>query len=115
MSLPVRSVTPEFYVAAQLAPADMAAAAAMGFKTVINNRPDMEGGAEQPASTSMQSAAEASGLNYVYLPVVAGSITPEQAVAMKQALDAAQQPVLAFCRSGARSTQLFMLAHQSAA
>ena len=44
MSLPVRSVTPEFYVAAQLAPTDMAAAAAMGFKTVICNRPDMEGG-----------------------------------------------------------------------
>ena len=78
MSLPVRSVTPEFYVAAQLAPADMAAAAAMGFKTVICNRPDMEGGAEQPASSSMQAAAEAAGLHYVYLPVVAGSITPER-------------------------------------
>jgi uncharacterized protein (TIGR01244 family) len=34
---------------------------------------------------------------------------------MKQALDTAQQPVLAFCRSGARSTQLFMLAQQTAA
>ena len=63
----------------------------------------------------MQAAAVAAGLHYVYLPVVPGSITPEQAVAMKQALDAAQQPVLAFCRSGARSTQLFMLAQQTAA
>ncbi len=114
MNLPVRSVTPEFFVAAQLAPADMAAAATMGFKTVVNNRPDLEGGTEQPASSSMQAAAEAAGLHYVYLPVVAGSITPDQAAAMKQALDAAAQPVLAFCRSGARSTQLFMLAQQTA-
>jgi uncharacterized protein (TIGR01244 family) len=112
MSIPVRSVTPEFYVAAQLAPADMAAAAAMGFKTVINNRPDLEGGAEQPLNTSMQAAAEAAGLSYVYLPVVGGAITAEQAASMKQTLDAAQPPILAFCRSGARSTQLFMLAQQ---
>jgi uncharacterized protein (TIGR01244 family) len=114
MSLPVRSVTPEFYVAGQLAPTDMAAAAAMGFKTVVNNRPDGEGGSEQPTAISMQAAAQAAGLHYVFLPVVAGLITPEQAVAMKQTLDAAPQPVLAFCRSGARSTQLFMLAHQTA-
>ncbi|MCV2370752.1 protein tyrosine phosphatase family protein [Roseateles oligotrophus] len=112
MSIPVRSVTPEFYVAAQLTPADMAGAAAMGFKTVINNRPDLEGGAEQPSSGSIQAAAEAAGLVYVHLPVVAGAITPEQAASMKQALDAALPPVLAFCRSGARSTQLFMLAQQ---
>lgn len=112
MSIPVRAVTPEFYVAAQLAPTDMAGAAAMGFKTVINNRPDLEGGADQPASASMQAAAEAAGLRYVFLPVVAGAITPEQAASMKQALASAQAPVLAFCRSGARSTQLFMLAQQ---
>ncbi len=112
MSIPVRSVTPEFYVAAQLAPADMASAVAMGFKTVINNRPDLEGGAEQPLNTSMQAAAEAAGLHYVYLPVVGGAITPVQAASMKQTLEAASAPVLAFCRSGARSAQLFMLAQQ---
>jgi uncharacterized protein (TIGR01244 family) len=115
MSLPVRSVTPEFYVAAQLAPADMAAAAAMGFKTVVCNRPDLEGGADQPLSTEVQAAAEAAGLQFVYLPVVPGAITPEQAIAMKRALNTAAQPVLAFCRSGARSTQLFMLAQESGA
>ncbi len=113
MSIPVRSVTPDFYVAAQLAPADMSGAAAMGFKTVINNRPDLEGGAEQPLSASMQAAAQAAGLSYVYLPVVGGAITPEQAASMKHALAAAEPPVLAFCRSGARSTQLFMLAQQA--
>jgi uncharacterized protein (TIGR01244 family) len=108
MSLPVQAVTPEFYVAPQLAPADMAAAAAMGFKTVINNRPDFEGGADQPAHAAMQAAAQAAGLAYVFLPVVAGAITAEEVASMKQSLADVEKPVLAYCRSGARSTQLFM-------
>lgn len=112
MSLPIRSVTPSFAVAAQLAPGDLATVAAMGFKTVINNRPDREGGPDQPASAAMQAAAEAAGLAYVFLPVVSGAYTPEQIQAMRDTLDHAAEPVLAFCRSGARSTQFFMLAQQ---
>lgn len=109
MSLPIRSVSPSFSVMGQLAPNDLATVAALGFKTVINNRPDLEGGSDQPASTIMQAAAEAAGLVYVYLPVVSGAYTPEQIQAMRHVLDTAAEPVLAFCRSGARSTQLFML------
>ena len=112
MSIPIRSVTPSFAVAAQLAPGDLAAVAAMGFKTVINNRPDLEGGPDQPMSAAMQAAAAAAGLAYVYLPVVAGAYTPEQIQAMRDTLDSAAEPVLAYCRSGARSTQFFMLAQQ---
>jgi uncharacterized protein (TIGR01244 family) len=113
MSLPIRSITPNFAVAAQLAPSDLAAAAAMGFKTVINNRPDQEGGDAQPSSTVMAAAAQAAGLAYVYLPVVSGAYTPEQVQAMADAVGTSAQPVLAFCRSGARSTQLFMLSQQA--
>lgn len=114
MSLPIRSVSPSFSVAGQLAPSDLAAVAALGFKTVINNRPDLEGGPEQPSSTAMQVAAEAAGLTYVYLPVITGAYTPAQIQAMRDTLDSAAEPVLAFCRSGARSTQLIMLAQQLA-
>ena len=102
-----RAVTPTFAVAAQLAPPDMQAVAAQGFKTVINNRPDGEGGASQPASRDIQAAAQALGLNYIYLPVVGGAITPAQAQALREALASAPTPVLAFCRSGARSAQLY--------
>jgi uncharacterized protein (TIGR01244 family) len=49
-------------------------------------------------------------LAYVHLPVVSGAITADQARAMKRILDEAQQPVLAFCRSGARSARLYELA-----
>ena len=56
-----------------------------------------------------EAAAKAAGLHYVHIPVVSGAITVEQVQAMRDALQAAPQPVLAFCRSGARSAQLFAL------
>jgi uncharacterized protein (TIGR01244 family) len=69
----------------------------------------MEGGPDQPTSAQMQAAAEAAGLAYHYLPVISGSITPEQVVHMAELVKSAPSPVLAFCRSGARSTQLWMM------
>jgi uncharacterized protein (TIGR01244 family) len=57
-------------------------------------------------------AAKALGLNYVYLPVISGQITLEQAQEMARLLQTLPGPVLAFCRSGARSTNLYMLAQQ---
>ena len=78
-------------------------------RQLVNNRPDGEGGPDQPLSSSVEAAARAAGLHYVHIPVVSGAITPEQVQAMREALQAAPQPVLAFCRSGARSAQLFAL------
>jgi uncharacterized protein (TIGR01244 family) len=104
--------TEDFATAPQLDPEHMAAIAAHGFKTIINNRPDMEGGPAQPTSAQMQAAAEAAGLNYHYLPVVSGAITPEQVAQMAELVESADGPVLAFCRSGARSTQLWSLGLQ---
>lgn len=101
--------TPDFSTAPQLMPEHMSAIAAHGFRSIINNRPDMEGGPDQPTSSQMQAAALAAGLRYHYLPVISGSITPEQVVQMAELVQTAPGPVLAFCRSGARSTQLWMM------
>lgn len=109
MSIATQTIAPGFSVAAQLSVALIADAAALGFKSLINNRPDGEGGPDQPKSVDIAAAAQAFGLHYVYLPVVSGSITTEQAAAMREALQTAPQPVLAFCRSGARSAQLYSL------
>ena len=97
----IRPVTPDFAVAPQLAPEDMAVAAEHGFTLIINNRPDgeVEG---QPTSAEMQAAAEAAGLHYVYIPVRGGP-TAEQVEAVREATRHAHGPVLAFCRSGTRS------------
>lgn len=110
MPLQIIALTPDFAVSPQLATTDFASLAQQGFKTIINNRPDGEGGGAQPTSPEMERAATVAGLHYVYLPVVSGSITPEQVQAMHKVLISAPKPTMAFCRSGARSAQLFGLA-----
>ena len=109
MPLQIIALTHDFAVSPQLATTDFSALAQQGFKTIINNRPDGEGGGAQPTSREMERAASVAGLHYVYLPVVSGSITPEQVQAMHKVLITAPKPTLAFCRSGARSAQLFGL------
>ncbi|MDY0745683.1 TIGR01244 family sulfur transferase [Paucibacter sp. R3-3] len=103
----VQALTPDFSVSPQLAPEAMAQAAAAGYKSVINNRPDFEGGPDQPTSAVMEAAAVAAGLEYRHLPVNGAYQSPEQIAAMRELLDSLPKPVLAFCRSGARSTNLF--------
>ena len=71
-SIPVRQISHDVCVAPQLTPESMAAAAQAGFRSVVNNRPDFEGGAEQPANADIEAAARAAGLEYRYLPVSSG-------------------------------------------
>jgi uncharacterized protein (TIGR01244 family) len=112
MSLPVQALTPDFCVAPQLDPSAMAEAAAAGFRSVINNRPDFEGGPQQPTDADIAAAAQAAGLEYRFLPVSGGYQSPEEIAAMAQLLAELPRPILAFCRSGARSTRLFAAALQ---
>ena len=91
----------------------MAALAAHGIRTVINNRPDGEGGPDQPLSAAIEAAARAAGMDYHYIPVISGQVTTEQVHAMAEAVAAAKAPVLAFCRSGARSTNLWAMGLQN--
>ena len=91
----------------------MAALAAHGIRTVINNRPDGEGGPDQPLSAAIEAAARAAGMDYHYIPVISGQVTTEQVHAMAEAVGAAKAPVLAFCRSGARSTNLWAMGLQN--
>lgn len=94
----------------QLSPADMEAVAAAGFRSVVNNRPDHEGGPGQPTSASIEAEAKAHGLAYAYLPVSPAVQSAEEAAALGHLLEALPKPVLLFCRSGARSTRLYELA-----
>jgi uncharacterized protein (TIGR01244 family) len=108
--LSFRPVASDVCVAPQLAPEAMAEAAAVGFKSVINNRPDFEHGPHQPTNASIEAAARAAGLEYRFLPVDGGYQSPEQVAAFAHLLRELPRPLLVFCRSGARSTRLFMLA-----
>ena len=109
MPLTISAHTDHFATAPQIAPEDMPAIAAQGFSTVVNNRPDGEGGPDQPGSEAMAQAAQAAGLEYHYLPVISGQITPEQVARFAAIVAAASGPVLAFCRSGTRSTNIWRM------
>ncbi len=112
MSLPVSCHNAQFGTLGQIEPSDLAQIAQLGYKSVINNRPDFEGGPSQPTNASIAAEAQRLGLNYVYLPVVPGAFTPDQVVQMAQLLKTLPGPILAFCRSGARSTNLYQMALQ---
>ena len=96
-----RRVTDDLSVAPQISVADVQEAAAQGFKTIINNRPDGEAD-DQPSSGEIEAAAKAAGLAYHHLPVRGGP-TPEQVETTGRLMSEVAKPVLAFCRSGTRS------------
>lgn len=108
--LPLRPVAPDVCVAPQLTPEAMAEAARLGFKSVVNNRPDFEHGPDQPTNAAIEAAALAAGLQYRWLPVAGGYQSPQEIAAFAQLLHELPRPLLAFCRSGARSTRLFSAA-----
>lgn len=103
-----RRVTDEFTTAPQISLDDLAEAARLGFRTVINNRPDGEA-PDQPSSAQMEAAAGAAGLAYHHIPVTGGP-TPAQVEQTRALLETAEGPILAFCRSGTRSIVTWSLA-----
>lgn len=106
----VRKINDTISVAPQLSTADMAEAAAQGFKTIVNNRPDGEGGPDQPSATDVGAAAKAAGLAYINMPVVSGQITEDNIADFQKTLASAAKPILAYCRTGTRCTNLWALA-----
>ena len=100
-------VTPDFAVAGQLDPGDFARAAAAGFKTVVNNRPEGEPG--QPSEAEVKAAAAAAGLVYRAVPF-AGPPPPGAVAATAELLEEAPGPVLAYCRTGRRSITAWAMA-----
>jgi uncharacterized protein (TIGR01244 family) len=106
--LDVKRINDDISVSPQIGPDDLPALKAAGFATIINNRPDGESPG-QPSSAAMQAAAEAAGLSYHYIPLGRDGVSPEMVSETEAALEGSDGPVLAFCRSGTRSTTLWAL------
>ena len=104
----LRRIDKRTLVAGQIRPGDMAALKAGGIGMIVNNRPDDEE-AGQPSSSEMEAAARAAGIDYRHIPVASG-FSANQVDAMNEAIGSAEGQVLAFCRSGTRSTFLWALA-----
>ena len=107
-------ITENYSVAGQITPGDVAAIKAAGFKSVICNRPDDEQPG-QPSHASIQGAVEAADIGVRFIPVVSGQITTDNVEDQAQALDELERPVLAFCRSGGRCSNLYALIQQAKA
>lgn len=95
-------------VSPQIELADIPAIKSAGFTAIINNRPDGEEPG-QPAGDAVKQAAEAAGLAYFAIPLGRDGVRDELVEATRDALDSVTGPVLAYCRSGTRSTTLWAL------
>jgi len=105
----IRKIDDSISVAPQITADDVPAIRAAGFTAIVNNRPDDEQDG-QPAGDSIRAAAEAAGLAYTAIPITHTGFSLPQVTAMVEVLEAADGPVLAFCRSGTRSCNLWALA-----
>ena len=101
------TITDTLSVAPQISTGDVAEAAAQGFRTIVNNRPDGES-FDQPPGAEIAAACAAAGLAYVAIPVDHTGFNLDQVLQMAVAME--KGPVLAFCRSGTRSCNLWALA-----
>lgn len=107
-----RKITDGIYASPQITADQIAEATALGIKLIVNNRPEGEGDDQTPGE-EIEAAARAAGMDYVAIPVTHSGFSEPQVKAMADALDAAQGAVLAYCRSGTRSTLLWALAEAS--
>jgi sulfide:quinone oxidoreductase len=108
----IKRVTADFSVAGQIVPSDVADIAALGFRSIVCNRPDNEQSG-QPAFRAVAEAAKAAGLETALVPFVSGGMTSADVDAFQAAMAKLPAPVLAYCRSGARSLNIYTAAKGS--
>ena len=106
----IRKITDTYAVSPQIAPEDLPAIAAAGFRTIICNRPDDEVPVELQ-SEALRIATEAAGLTFVDNPVTHAGLNAEMVRVQKEALEASDGPVFAYCASGNRSSIVWSLGH----
>jgi uncharacterized protein (TIGR01244 family) len=105
----LRIVNESIAVAPQITVEDIAAIKAAGYVAIVNNRPDDEEPGQPNGEAIARAAAEA-GMSYTAIPVTPAGFSHPQIDAMAQVLVTAEGPVLAYCRSGTRSCNLWALA-----
>ncbi len=103
----ISDLGPGYFVTGQISVEDVGFIAEEGFRTIVNNRPDGEGGAAQPRSSDLEAEARRHGLSYFYLPMQRAHVDPRLVNEFAQTLAMAPVPVIGFCRTGARASALY--------
>lgn len=106
----IRQLDEETFISGQIRPGDVARLKETGVTMIVNNRPDGEEPG-QPRSADIEAAAEAAGVAYRFVPIRRG-IGPADVESMREAMDAADGKMLAFCRSGNRSALAWAVARR---
>lgn len=107
-----RRLTSDIFVAPQIGVDAVAEAKALGVTLIINNRPEGESDDQVPGA-DIEAATRAAGLDYVAIPITHSGFSQPQVEAMVAALESAEGKILAYCRSGTRSTLLWALAESA--
>ena len=107
-----RKLNDMIFASPQIGLDEVAEAKAQGIALIINNRPEGESDDQTPGAV-IEAAAKTAGIAYVAIPVTQAGFSEAQVQAMGKAISAAAGPVLAYCRSGTRSTLLWALAEAS--
>ncbi|AJY46726.1 TIGR01244 family sulfur transferase [Martelella endophytica] len=107
----IRQIDDSYAVTGQITADEIAEIKELGYRSIVCNRPDEEE-AGQPSFAEISAAAEAAGLHTAHVPVGGMGLTPDAVTGMVDALDEMEKPVLAYCRSGARSTRIYEAAER---
>jgi uncharacterized protein (TIGR01244 family) len=102
----IRCLSKGFSVSDQITAADLPGIVKFGFKSVICNRPDGEA-VDQPSFETIAGCAQSVGLDAAYVPVAPTGATAADHLEFARQLQALPKPVLAYCRSGNRSANLW--------
>ena len=97
-------------IAGQIQPVDFEHIAKAGVRLVVNNRPDGEAFMGQPRTAKLEEAARTHGLAFLDLPFTRDTLTPTHVAQFVRAVEGSEGRVLAYCRSGSRSSLLWAAA-----
>ena len=102
----IRQIDDEYSVSGQISIEDLDDIKAQGFKSIVCHRPDHEV-PDQPEFAFIAARARELGLEITHIPVGPMGVTADAVRGMVDALDEMPRPMLGYCRSGARSTNIY--------
>ena len=102
----IRAINDEYSVSGQITVDDLDQIKTLGFKSIVCHRPDHEQ-PDQPEFSAIAARAKELGLDVAHIPVGTMGVTADAVREMVDALDELPRPMLGYCRSGARSTNIY--------